>query len=271
MIESAYTAGVAQADVAISQWQARVASGRTVGNFAERVALLLSAAKTDFNKKVVAGATQLAVRERGQRMSMLTGHILAAARRLFRQQQLIIEFAVTNDFRNALTKLVAREDLTAAEQKEQEQQALRRAIFDYKAMAAKLEDSALGLVVDDERLSDVTAALEEIMREFPESPAAKLEEVRKVERQARRQSSGSGGGGDGKRRKGLAKALGVSLSLVGMLRPPGYGNLQGFIGYATSLLGLPLDLLLGVQNDGDSPEVQWVPSIFMLSYYMPVH
>jgi hypothetical protein len=61
--------------------------------------------------------------------------------------------------------------------------------------------------------------------------------------------------GRGRKRKGLAKALGVSLSLVGMLRPPGFGNLQGFVGYATSLLGLPLDLMVGVQNDGDSPEV----------------
>jgi hypothetical protein len=69
----------------------------------------------------------------------------------------------------------------------------------------------------------------------------------------------------------------VSLSLVGMLRPPGFGNLQGFVGYATSLLGLPLDLLLGVQNDGDSPEVSkcgrndavlsllWVYSAFRLA------
>jgi hypothetical protein len=36
-----------------------------------------------------------------------------------------------------------------------------------------------------------------------------------------------------------------------MLRPPGFGNLQGYLGYATSLLGLPLDLLLGVHNDGN--------------------
>jgi hypothetical protein len=48
----------------------------------------------------------------------------------------------------------------------------------------------------------------------------------------------------------------TSLQLVGMLRPPGYGNLQGYVGYSTGLLGLPLDLLFGFQNDGDSPEVR---------------
>ena len=58
-----------------------------------------------------------------------------------------------------------------------------------------------------------------------------------------------------KSKKKGSRAVNIGLNLVGMLRPPGYGNLQGFVGYATSLLGLPLDLMLGVQNDGDSPEV----------------
>eukprot|EP01035_Chromulina_nebulosa_P018117 gene18117-23771_t len=40
-----------------------------------------------------------------------------------------------------------------------------------------------------------------------------------------------------------------------MFRPPGYGNLQGYANYATSLAGLPFDLLFGVQNDGESPEI----------------
>ena len=70
--------------------------------------------------------------------------------------------------------------------------------------------------------------------------------------------------GRGRKRKGIAKLLGVSFQLVGMLRPPGFGNLQGYIGYASSLLGFPLDLLLGIQNDGDSPEVR----IMMLNRYL---
>ena len=40
-----------------------------------------------------------------------------------------------------------------------------------------------------------------------------------------------------------------------MFRPPGTGGLQGFAGYSTGIFGLPLELLLGVQNDGDSPDV----------------
>ena len=54
---------------------------------------------------------------------------------------------------------------------------------------------------------------------------------------------------------GKNRAVNIGLNLVGMLRPPGFGNLQGFVGYQTGIFGLPLDLLFGVQNDGDSPEI----------------
>lgn len=77
-------------------------------------------------------------------------------------------------------------------------------------------------------------------------------------RRGRGQGRGKGAKavGAGIRIFGLSpKISNIALNLVGMLRPPGLGNLQGFVGYATSLLGLPLDLMLGVHNDGESPEV----------------
>ncbi|KAJ1439662.1 hypothetical protein B484DRAFT_476861 [Ochromonadaceae sp. CCMP2298] len=254
-VEVAYTAGLTQADVAMSQWQARIASGRTVGKFASRVAQLLAAVRKDFNQRT-AGAE--AVRERGERLRLLREHVLTSAQRLFRQQLLIHEFAVVNSFRKELLLLVASSgpegDEEEARRGEEEQQtALRQAVFDFKTVSAELEDEALGFSLTEERVAEVTGVLEGILKEFPESPGAKLEEVKKVERLARAKSRGLGG--KGRKKKGVAKALGVSLSLVGMLRPPGFGNLQGFVGYATSMLGLPLELLLGVQNDGDSPEI----------------
>ncbi|KAJ1430660.1 hypothetical protein B484DRAFT_418729 [Ochromonadaceae sp. CCMP2298] len=242
-VEAAYTAGLTQADVALSQWQERIVSGRTVGRFASRVAQLLSSVRKDFNQRT-SGAE--VVRERGERLRLLREHVLTSAQRLFRQQLLIVEFKAAADFKRALLVLASRE----GEGLEEQQAALRRAVLDSKAACASLEDEALGLSLTEERVVEVTAVLEGILRGFPDSPAAKLEEVKRLERQAR-----AGARGFGERKRGVAKALGVSLSLVGMLRPPGFGNLQGFVGYATSMLGLPLELLLGVQNDGDSPEV----------------
>lgn len=243
----------------VRQLQSRVARGHTVAKFPARVSTLLSALDRDFDRGVRVrgiGATRMA-RERNQRQTMLREQVLTSAGRLYLQQLAIVEFNVLNAFRRELARLVA-QDLTADARREQEQLALRKALFSFRAQAAELEDADLGFSLTEARVAEVTSTLETVLREFPESSLAKLEEVRKVERQARSAKGGAaaaGAAGRGRKRKGILKALGVSLGLVGMLRPPGFGNLQGFIGYATSVFGLPLDLLLGVQNDGDSPEV----------------
>jgi hypothetical protein len=100
----------------------------------------------------------------------------------------------------------------------------------------------LGLL-STEIQTELASTLKTVLEEFPDSPAAKLEAVRKFDNQSRRSQR--------QKQKGVS----LALNLVGMLRPPGNGGLQGFVGYSTGLLGLPLELLLGVHNDGDAPEI----------------
>jgi len=159
------------------------------------------------------------------------------------------------------------------------QQLLRNTVFAFETSVHTLEDNAVeGLTFDPskEKIKEFTNKWEQMIKEFPESVEMKLLELQKVERSVIHATAGTTpatrkrGGKRGSRRLpmqpstdeegkkkifGLFKAFNIGLQLVGMLRPPGYGNLQGFIGYATSLVGLPLDLLLGVMNDGDSIEV----------------
>lgn len=253
LVESAHTACMEQAETAIRQWQTRTAKGRRIVGFPLRVGQLLAAVERDFSQGVEASTAPL-VRDRGERLRGLKDYVLNAAGRLYVQQLVIVEFKVLNSFRQELSRFIA-QDLSEEMRREQEQAALRKALFSYRTQAAEMEDAELGFVMTEARVAELSTTLETVLREFPDSAMARLEEVRKMERQARRGKSTEATTGRGRKRKGIAKALGVSLSLVGMLRPPGYGNLQGFIGYATSMLGLPLDLLLGVQNDGDSPEV----------------
>ena len=99
---------------------------------------------------------------------------------------------------------------------------------------------------------ETRSQLKGVLEEFPESPGAKLEAVRKFDNKAKQSQ----------RKK--ERGINIGLNLVGMLRPPGNGGLQGFIGYSTGLFGLPLDLLLGIHNDGDSPEV----FLFLLYYFL---
>ena len=236
-VEAAYTAGVAQIENAVGHWQARIGDGKIVGKFGDRVQQLLVSVRNAYNIRT---AGSLTVRDRADRGRQLEEYLATAVSELFSQQLGNLQAKTTTQFRKSLLKLAAS---AAGLQHEEMQQALRRALFDLRAATSDLEVDSLDLSSADLQAT-VSGILQVIVGEFPESAAARLEEVRKIEKSTKLSSTKAD------------KIVSMGLNLVGMLRPPGFGNLQGFIGYATSLLGLPLDLLLGVQNDGDSPEVR---------------
>mmetsp|Transcript_30916 Transcript_30916/g.29529 ORF Transcript_30916/g.29529 Transcript_30916/m.29529 type:complete len:544 (-) Transcript_30916:32-1663(-) len=240
-VEAAYTAGIAQIESMVNQWQVRIAEGKVVGKFGDRVQQLLESMRKAYNARTMGTLT---VRDRADRARMLDDYLLTAISELFRQQLGNLQIATTNKFRKSLVSLAASTQVLSEEdKKEEEQQALRKALFELRASTSDLEVESLGLS-SAELQAEVSTALQLMATEFPETAAYKLEEIRKVEKSAKKP----------KRKKGQ-KAINIGLNLVGMLRPPGFGNLQGYLGYATSLLGLPFDLLLGVHNDGDSPEI----------------
>lgn len=240
-VEAAYTSGIAQIESMVNQWQVRIAEGKVVGKFSDRVQELLESVRKAYNARTMGTLT---VRDRADRARMLDDYLLTAISELFRQQLGNLQIATTNKFRKSLVGLAASSQVLSEEdKKEEEQQALRKLLFELRASTSDLEVESLGLT-SAELQAEVSTALQLMATEFPETAACKLEEIRKIEKSAKKP----------KRKKGQ-KAINIGLNLVGMLRPPGFGNLQGYLGYATSLLGLPLDLLLGVQNDGDSPEI----------------
>lgn len=244
-VEAAYNAGIAQIENTIGHWQARIGDGKIVGKFGDRVQQLLLSVRKAYNLRT---AGTLTVRERAERSRQLDEHLAAAVSELFSQQLSNLQTSTIMKFRRSLVKLVASSSGLKAEE---EQQCLRRALFNLRTATSDLEVESLSLSSAALQV-EVSIALQALANEFPETAAARLEEIRKVEKNTKRPP----------RTKGQ-KAVNIGLNLVGMLRPPGFGNIQGFLGYTTGLLGLPLELLLGVQNDGDTPEVR---NIFLITF-----
>jgi len=233
-VEDAYSAGIAQSEAVMNQWRSRVSNGKVVENFGKRAEALVDGIKKSFFARTLGCRV---VRERADRVSLLTMNIRNTAENLLKQQVTILQASAVAAFKKALVKVMHN-----GGGNEEDENTLRVASYEFRAKVGALESEALGLDASA-AISELASSLQMALKDFPESNQARLESIRLMDRKAKKP----------KKKKG--RAVNIGLNLVGMLRPPGYGNLQGFAGYATSAFGLPLDLLLGVQNDGDSPEV----------------
>ena len=229
----------------MQRWIMRVNEGKVVGKFGERVQHMVSSAQTSFFSET---RGSLLVRERASRADQLSAAILSTASTVLKQQLVILQNEALESLKKSLIKLARVHNEVPPEE---EQQAMRTIYSEFEIHASELEAEALGLMSTDAKV-ETRSQLKGVLEEFPESPGAKLEAVRKFDNKAKQSQ----------RKK--ERGINIGLNLVGMLRPPGNGGLQGFIGYSTGLFGLPLDLLLGIHNDGDSPEV----FLFLLYYFL---
>lgn len=91
----------------------------------------------------------------------------------------------------------------------------------------------------------ITSALNDALLRFPDSPAAKIKRTKNVQKIVNKESKN-------KKKKPGQRSLGFGIDLVAMIRPDGFGSLQGFAGYA-----LPggNSITVGVHNDADDPQV----------------
>jgi hypothetical protein len=207
-----------------------------VGKFGERAQHLVDKVRKTF---YIETAGCLVVHDRAMRAAQLVTAVTQAATTLFKQQLAILQADSLEKLKSSLILLSRKHTEVPPDE---EQQLLRKIFYDFQISATEIEVPTLKLLSNDAQ-TELSASLKAALEEFVESPNAKLEAIRKVESQSRRSP----------RQK--QKGVNFALNIVGMLRPPGNGGLQGFVGYSTGLLGLPLELLLGVHNDGDSPDI----------------
>ena len=116
--------------------------------------------------------------------------------------------------------------------------AIRNEAFAFEATAGKVEVPSLGLT-KIKAVRDMTAKLNDAVMSFPDSPMAKIKRTGKVQKVAK------------KDKKPGSRAIDFGLDLVAVLRPDGFGSLQGFAGYQFG----GNSLTFGVHNDADDPAV----------------
>lgn len=117
--------------------------------------------------------------------------------------------------------------------------AVRKLTFWFETLVADLEVPSLGLT-KEKAVRDLAPQLQTVVDTFPDSPLAQLQRSKRIQKVVSKQ------------KKPGTKGINWGMDLVAVLRPDGYGTLQGYCGYQ---LPFGHSVTFGVHNDADDPGV----------------
>ncbi|EED91273.1 predicted protein [Thalassiosira pseudonana CCMP1335] len=221
-----------------AMWKHRVSRGLLVEKFGQNADSLMKRTLDLFDRDTMAAAGLPGAGEKRLEMrSKLQERTEKTLKELFTLQLAILEKSTLKKFNNALLRKMGK-DTEAQDFFDNNAAALRSATFAFETSASTLEVPSLSLS-KSKAVQDMTGKLNNALLTFPDSPAAKIKSMKKIEKTVSKKKQPSEG------------SIDLSLDLVAMIRPDGFGNLQGFAGYQ---LG-PHSVTVGVHNDADDPGV----------------
>jgi len=222
----------------LAAWKARSSRGLTVDYFGEQAEQLLKKSLYAYDSETLDSAGLPSVA--GYRLEMRTqlqNLLETNIEDLFDQQIDNLQNSVLKKFSR---QLLTADSLTATAESILEAQsvAMRNAAFAFGTAVENIEVPALSLT-KAKAIRVMDAKLTETMTKYPDSPQAKLKRMNAVQKTTNR------------KRKPASRAIDLGLDLVAMIRPDGFGSLQGFAGYQMG----GNSLTVGVANDADDPQV----------------
>lgn len=219
----------------LASWKARVARGLLVNGFGNEAQNLLDSVLQTYDSETIAVVGMpLVAAYRSELRTKLKNVLEMGIRETFERQ-------IENLEKTTLKRLNAQMLRTVNDPVETVMDAnaasLRNAAFAFEAAADNLEVPSLGLT-KVKVVRDMSGKLNDAVMKFPDSPAAKLKRTRKVSNVVKK---------DKKPGQGIVD---LGLDLVAVLRPDGFGSLQGFAMYK---LG-GNSVTFGIHNDADDPQ-----------------
>ena len=223
----------------IASWKHRISRNLLVPKFGTHAEELLSRTLDLFDRDTMdaaglprAGEQRLIIR---RKLQDRTEGIL---RKLFADQMAVLEKNVLKKFQNTLLRNMDKDTTDPSQFYESNAGALRTAALAFAVGASSLEVPTLSLT-KSKTVQEMESKLNNVLLAFPDSPAAKIKSLAKVERTVSKKKQPNEG------------SISIALDVVAMIRPDGFGNFQGFTGYQ---LG-PHSVTVGVHNDADDPGV----------------
>ena len=224
---------------ALSPWKNRVIQrGLIVDKFGSNAISILEKVMTGYDVETV-DALKNAAEYRLKIRAKLQARLEDAIVELFESQMANLEKTTLKKFNSSLLK--QKKAGSSGEDYDANAAAVRAAAFDFETAAEELEvvTPLLSTSLRKTKFSqDISDKLNAELANFAESNSAKMKDMMQIQKKAN------------KRKGEKERSIEAGLGLVAMLRPDGFGNLQGFAGYS---LG-PHNVIVGVHNDADAPE-----------------
>lgn len=223
-----------------ANWRSRAARGLLVDGFGKEAEYVRQKTLSTFDAETLSAAgLPTAASYRSEMRKQLQTLLDDTIKEVYSVQVNNLGKTTMKRFRAKLLKTVDNNDVNeASEAIETNAVALRTASFTFETAMEDLEVPVLGLT-KDMPVREMTAKLNDELMSFPDSAAAKLKRAKQVKKVV------------SKERKPSSRAIDFGLDIVAMLRPDGFGSLQGFAGYQMG----GNSLTFGVHNDADDPQV----------------
>lgn len=225
----------------LSSWKSRTTRGLTVDNFGTSATTLLQRCMESYDRDTLiatGAASSSAAFYRLEKRSRLESKIKLTLEELFKAQIKNLEKMTLSKFNIMLLRQHGKDNVSVEEFYNENAASVRAAAFSFETAMEELEVPSLSLT-KTAAVAEISKKLNTALYEFPDSAVAMLKNMKKVSKAVN------------KKKKPTERRVDLGLDFVAMLRPDGFGNLQGFAGYQ---LG-GNNVIVGVHNDADAPDV----------------
>jgi hypothetical protein len=225
----------------VATWKSRIARGLLIDGFGTEATKLRKHLLHQYDTETLDGAGIAAIAPyRYEMRQQLQAFLDTSIQQAFTGQVTNLEKLTIKRFNVALLQHVDNNSKESAESILGRNAAtMRKEALLFETVMEDLEVPVLGLV-KDKPIRDVATKLNNALNAFPDSPAAKLKRLQQVTKVVNKEKQPG------------QRSINFGLDVVAMLRPDGFGSLQGFAGYQ-----LPggNSITFGIHNDADDPQV----------------
>ena len=224
----------------LASWRSRTGRSLTVDSFGSAAAQLLKRTMESFDRDTISasGIAGSVASYRLEVRSKLQARCESAIRELFILQVDILEKSALKKFNSMLLRKHGKDNEGTEKFYNDNAASVRSAAFAFDQAMEDLEVPSLSLT-KSKASQEMSNKLNSALLSFPDSPMARLKDMKQVNKAV------------SKKKPPTERSVDFGLDLVAMIRPDGFGNLQGYGGYQ---LG-GNNFIVGVHNDADEPGV----------------